>query len=139
MSAGEQGTLTEKVRAIQARNQQFQHALTNAGMQALFDPNAALASLNECWSEADSLEEEELAFLQQSGDWGFQQMPQAKNSWSENRLQILIGKAQTLLVLARFEEAKSAIESARSYITDPQHMAASMLDQLEIAVLEAQA
>lgn len=132
-----EGPLSQSARALQARSQQFQQELTEAAFQSSSDPAAALARLDRCWTEAGRLEQDELAFLAQMGEWGSQQVPRAKSSWMESRLQIALGKAQVLLILGRYDEAQSAIDSARLYIADPSHPAGAMLDQLEIAILQA--
>jgi hypothetical protein len=137
MSATGAGPLTQLARSIQARNQQYQQELTAAALQAASNPAAALAVFEQCWSQADQLEKDELGLLVQMGAWGSQQLPQAQKSWKESRLQILVGKAQVLMLLGRYDDAQSAIESARSYLSDANHPAAAMLDELEITIIQA--
>lgn len=137
MSAPSPGPLTQLALSIQADNQRFQESLTHACSQAAQNPGAALAQLDRCWEESNGLESRELDFLAKMGDFGAQQVPQAKNSWRENRLQILVGKAQVLLLLGRYDEAQSAINLARMYTSGRADMGSSLLDQLEIAILQA--
>jgi hypothetical protein len=54
-------------------------------------------------------------------------------------LQILAGKAQVLFLLGRYDEAQSAIDAARRYISGPAHPGATLLDQLEMAIIQAKA
>lgn len=137
MSATGESPLTQRARTIQMQNQQFQQELTGAALEASSNPTRALVRLDQCWVQADLLERDELAFLAQMGDFGTQQTPQAKNSWRENRLQILVGKARVLMILGRYGEAQSAVDSARMYIADPAHPASSMLDELEVLIMQA--
>ena len=132
-------TQTQKAQNLQTRNQQFQEKLTTSYRQVVSDPTAALAGFNQCWDEAKELEEEGEDFLQGMGDWGSQQKPKAKDNWRKTRLEILHMKGQTLMVLARYEEAKSAIAKARSYLTDPMNPEASKLDELEVEISLLQA
>jgi cob(I)alamin adenosyltransferase len=139
MPASADNPLTKTARDLQTRNRQFQQRLTQASLQVVSNPEAGLAALTQCESEVEGLKDAEVSFLRQMADWGSQQIPSAESSWLETRLQILSGKAQALFVLARFDDALSAIGSARAYLRDPQHPAALALDQLELDILQAQA
>lgn len=139
MSASGEGSLTELARAIQTRNKQFQQELTEAVTQAASDPTTALARLDHSLDQADRLEQDELAFLAKIGDWGSQQIPQAQNSWKQNRLQILVVKAQVLTILGCYDDAQSVIDSARPLVDDPAHPGAAMLDELEVLIVQAKA
>ena len=139
MSTSGEGPLTQLARSIQTDNHQFQQELTGAAGQAASDPAAALIRFNQCWAQTDNLEQREISFLGQMGDLGAQQVAVAKDSWRENRLQILAGKAQVLFLLGRYDEAQSAIDAARRYISGPAHPGATLLDQLEMAIIQAKA
>ncbi len=136
MSTTEQNPLTQLSRSLQVDNQRFQQDLTGAFLQASQDPAAALLKFNQCWTQADTLEHRMLDFLAKMGDFGAQQTATEKDSWRANRLQILVGKAQVLVILARYDECQSAIDSARSYLAGSADDANSILDQLEIAILQ---
>ena len=125
MTASNEGPLTQLARDIQTRNQQFQQELTEAALQAASDPAAALLRLDHCWTEADKLEQDDPAFL--------------KISLNEDRVQILGLKAQVLWFLGRYDESQATITDARSRIADPSHPVSAMLDELEVAILQAKA
>jgi hypothetical protein len=137
MSTADEGSLTLLAKAIQTQNQQFQKELTDTMLQAVSHPAAALARLNQCGDQIQQLEQSELGFLQRMGDWGAQQVSQAQGNWRETRLQIQAGKAQVLVLLGRYGEAQLAINAARPFVTDPNHPAGAMLDELEIAISQA--
>jgi len=139
MSESGQGSLTELARSIQTRNQQFQQELTEAAARVVSEPTTALARFEHARDQADRLEQDELELLAQMGDWGLQQIQQTNNSWKQNRLQILLGKTQVLIVLGRYDDAQSVIDSARLLITDSADPAAMMLDELEVTIIQAKA
>src|ERR1035441_7633496 len=137
MSTEDEGSLTLLAKTIQTQNQRFQKELTDAMLEAGFNPAAALARLNQCGDQIQQLEKNELGFLPRMGDWGAQQLSQAQGSWRETRLQIQAGKAQVLVLLGRYGEAQQAINAARPLVTDPNHPAGAVLDELEITIFQA--
>ena len=130
MTTPSECTLTQLALDLQRRNKDFQDNLTDAARQTASDPAAALPRFNQALIDADCLEQDELAFLTL-------QIQQMKTSWNVNRLQILIGKAQALLILGRYDESKAAIDGARSRIADPNQPASAILDELEVAIIQA--
>ncbi len=138
MSTPSEGPLTQLARSIQADNKRFQQELTAASLQASQNPGSALLGLNQCWNQIDNLEQREMAFLAQMGAFGTQQAASARDAWRQTRLQILIGKAQVLLILGRYDESQAAIDSARAHISGVFDPGAALLDQLEVAVIQAQ-
>jgi hypothetical protein len=129
--------LTQRAESIAEQNRAFQRELTAAVSQVQTDAGTALARLEQCWKVAEKLEQDEVAFLEQMGEWGRQQIAQAKNSWKENRLQMLFAKAQRFLRQGNYDATQSTIDTARSYIPNAGHPAEAMLDQLEIMVIQA--
>jgi hypothetical protein len=131
------GSLTEMAKALQARQQQFQQALASTASMTASEPASALTAVDRCWAEAASLEQSELGFLAQMGPFGTQQLSQAKASWADTRLQILLCRGQCLLRLGRLEDAQSTVDQARASITDPAHPASALLDDLEASIIQA--
>jgi len=130
---------THLARSLADRKKQFQRQLTEAVSRTASDPAGALLRLEQCHIETDKLEKDEAAFLGRMGEWGLQQLPSATKAWKEIRLQILFGKAQGLLLLGHYDDAQSAIEAARPYVAGPDHPAGAMMDELELAILQAKA
>ena len=134
-----QESLTEKAQKVQAANQRFQQELLEATQQVATDPQSVLVRLKAAQAEADVLQVNELLFLQKMGDWGTQQVPQAKNTWKETRLQILMVQAQAHLLLGQFADSQQAINGSRSLIgSDSNHPASAMLDEFEVTLTMAQ-
>lgn len=136
MSTTDEGGLKQLALDIQKRNRQFQQKLTEATLLVKSNPEQALVQLDQSWEEASQLEQDEFDFLGRMGDFGAQQIAATENSWREIRLQIQFAKAQSLVLVGKYEEAQSQINHARSDITDLTHPAALMLDELEINITE---
>lgn len=137
MSAEPQGPLTEQALSIQSDNKQFQQKLTQACSQASTNPAAALTDLDWCWQNAGALESKQLEFLVKMGDFGARQAPATKEGWRQNRLQALVGKTQALLMLGRYDHAQSTVDLARTLVSGPDEIAFSLLDQLEMSIVQA--
>jgi len=124
MAANQDNSLTQQPLNLDARTQQFQEKIFKLGPLCLSDPAAALAGCDECLAQADglernALERDELISLHKIGDL---------------RVSIFFTKAVALNQLARYDEAKRAVISARSYLTDATASLASQLDELEMQI-----
>lgn len=140
--APNEGPLTQMARALQDRDRQFQLRLMNAMRTIASNPAAALAEYQ--WAEAEyaALERDrrqfENAMDTQSAQAGIppsaQQAAVRKSmadTSEDSRIQIECGKAQALILLGRFSEARAVVDRASSSLTPNASLQAkSMLLQL---------
>jgi hypothetical protein len=132
-------TLTETAQEIAALNRLYNEQMTSAALQVADAPDRALPLVQLALASAENIEARELAFLRRMGEFGCNQLPQARQFWMDQYLQLQLMQAQTYARLGRWKSARNVLDATHTHVGDrpiaPE--ARSLLEQLSIMCANA--
>lgn len=132
------GNLTKMALALRDEDNQFNLDWKAATQKMGSSPEQAVKELDACWVKADGVEQHEKAFERALKQSGMPDVPDRSDHWRQVRSGIQTSKGMALFSLARIDEADTALKTARNYVRAGDE-AESILDSLEIAILQARA
>jgi hypothetical protein len=125
-------TLTETAQELAALSLIYNEQMTAAALQVADAPERALPLVQLALASAENIEARELAFLGRMGEFGNDQLSQARQYWMDQCSQLRLMQAQAYARLGRWKSVRTMLDTTSKHLGDRPVLPEiqSLLDQL---------